>query len=213
MFKNLRQKLNFIWKFLYSLLKKPSGKGRAKFLKILPKNSIGAEIGVFKGEFSKYILKVIQPKKLYLIDGWWKVRGEYFSWNTPCDNFGKLKTRETFEEAKRIVKKYDKNKVCAFHIDNDLFALKRFPNRYFDWVYLDTCHSYEQCKKELEILKDKVKEEGFIAGHDFFPYPKHIHHGVYKAVKEFIKKHNYEIIYLDNSTQWCIRKKAIIVNK
>jgi len=36
----------------------------------MPKNSICAEIGVNRGNFSKSILKIVQPKKLYLIDPW-----------------------------------------------------------------------------------------------------------------------------------------------
>ena len=42
---------------------------RQDFLQNLPKHSIGAEIGVFKGEFSRHILEIVQPLKLYLMVG------------------------------------------------------------------------------------------------------------------------------------------------
>ena len=39
-------------------------------LEKLPANSIGAEIGVHRGEFASHILEVVKPKKLHLIDPW-----------------------------------------------------------------------------------------------------------------------------------------------
>ena len=42
---------------------------RIKLLEMLPKNGVVAELGVNKGEFSKQILDITQPKKLHLVDG------------------------------------------------------------------------------------------------------------------------------------------------
>ena len=43
---------------------------RRFLLDILPKNSIGAEIGVHKGDFSRKILRTVSPEALHLIDRW-----------------------------------------------------------------------------------------------------------------------------------------------
>ena len=43
---------------------------RLKLLKKMPKHAVCAEIGVWKGTFSKHILKATKPKKLHLIDPW-----------------------------------------------------------------------------------------------------------------------------------------------
>ncbi len=43
---------------------------RRELIAMLPKQAVGAEIGVWKGEFSAEILKVAAPKTLYLIDPW-----------------------------------------------------------------------------------------------------------------------------------------------
>lgn len=43
---------------------------RRSLLEMLPKNSIGAEIGVHKGDFSAVILTTLEPARLHLIDPW-----------------------------------------------------------------------------------------------------------------------------------------------
>ncbi len=73
---------------------------------------------------------------------------------------------------------------------------------YFDWVYLDTDHSYSVTKQELDILKFKVKPGGIIAGHDYISYDfiGHTRYGVIEAVNEFCVNEQWEIIYLTAET-------------
>src|SRR6056297_2247811 len=40
-------------------------------------------------------------------------------------------------------------------------------SKYFDWIYIDTDHSYETTKEELFKYAPKVKDHGIIAGHDY----------------------------------------------
>ena len=194
--------------FLYPVLikAKRSIYNRERFLKDLPKNSIGAEIGVYRGSLTKGILEIVNPRKLHLIDGWWKIYGEFFPWKEKGSSSGPLRTRDAYNDAVGVVEKYDKNKSCIFHVEEDLTCLRQFTDRYFDWVYLDTSHSYEDTVKELEILKDKVKDNGVIAGDDWRPDPNHRHHGVFRAVNEFCKKYGWKVVKIDNCAQWCIEK-------
>ena len=93
------------------------------------------------------------------------------------------------------------------HAGDDLQVLTSFPDNYFDWVYIDTSHAYEHTKLELQILKKKVKSNGVIAGDDWQPKPDHRHHGVYKAVNEFMASDKYELIYSNtDDLQWAIKK-------
>ena len=43
---------------------------RVFLLSQLPKNSVGAEIGVWKGSLSQKALKIVRPKEFHLIDPW-----------------------------------------------------------------------------------------------------------------------------------------------
>jgi hypothetical protein len=74
-------------------------------------------------------------------------------------------------------------------------------------VYLDSSHEYTHTLEELEILKHKVKPSGVIAGDDWQAEPSHRHHGVYKAINEFIDSNNYHVLYANESTkQWAITR-------
>ena len=52
---------------------------RRKLLLRLPKSSVGAEIGVHLGEFSRQILQLAKPKTLYLVDPWLHFGEELYS--------------------------------------------------------------------------------------------------------------------------------------
>ena len=48
---------------------------RRFLLRKLPEKSIGCELGVWKGYFSREILSIVNPKKLYLICRFLIIRG------------------------------------------------------------------------------------------------------------------------------------------
>ncbi len=90
------------------------------------------------------------------------------------------------------------------HIGTSLSVLETFDDNYLDWAYVDTTHAYEQTKAELALLKHKVKSGGIIAGDDWREDPEHRHHGVYRAVQEFlIEETSYRLFFQEN-TQWAI---------
>lgn len=156
---------------------------RNDLLMELPKNATCAEIGVDQGEFSEQILKVTQPKKLHLVDAW----GDESRYHDGL----KLQVAEKF--AKEI--KADKVEI---NIGFSHVVLKNMPDSYFDWVYLDTDHSYNTTARELNILNKKVKPGGIICGHDYNMgnWVGNIRYGVIEAVHEFCLNYNWELIYI-----------------
>lgn len=181
---------------------------REDALKILPKDSVGAEVGVFKGEFTAHILRTVEPRELHLIDAWWLLYGEYYpDWGAYTE-FGRLRTKDAFECAERVVGRLDRRNATVFHVGDDVECLKGFADSYFDWVYLDTSHEYAHTQRELMVLKRKVKLGGLISGDDWHTDPNHEHHGVCRAVMEFCQRFGWELVHLDNFGQWYIRQAA-----
>lgn len=181
---------------------------RGSFLHLFPKNSVGAELGVFCGEFSQHILDYVKPAHLYLVDPWWREFGEvYPDWGA-YTRHGKLPTREAHGMVEAITRPYTGGKV-EIHVGYSIPFLETLPDAHLDWVYLDTTHTYEDTLKELEVLRTKVKPTGLIAGHDWHPDPTHWHHGVYRAVNDFMKANpSYEVIHTDARKNWVLKQKA-----
>lgn len=172
---------------------KLNNKNRQDFLKEFKKDLICAELGVFNGTFSKYILEIMKPRKLYLID----------SWRLSTSIWSGTKTEDLLNSVKD---KFKNEKCIKIYEKNDVEFLPSFPDNFFDWIYLDTTHTYAHTKSELEILKNKIEFNGTIAGHDWYEDENHKLHGVCKAVKEFLNETDFKLVFLDNHSQWAIRR-------
>lgn len=155
---------------------------RKELLKRLKKNGVVAELGVDKGDFSKMILDLAEPKKLHLIDFWGSKR------------YNQQKRRNV--EMKFSESIIDKSVEINLGFSTEVVNL--FPVNYFDWIYIDTDHSYKTTIQELELYREKVKENGVIAGHDYITgnWDMVVRYGVIEAVHEFCQKYNWEIIFL-----------------
>jgi hypothetical protein len=182
------------------------GKSRRKrILRTLPRGAVAAEIGVFRGEFTDHILRITRPRELHLIDGWWKIYGERFPDWGPYTDGGRLRTRDAYQQAREVVRSRSAEDVCTFHVGDDVPLFRRFPDSYFDWVYLDTSHDYQHTLEELTILDRKVKPSGLIVGDDWQEDPGHRHHGVCRAVREFCGDSQWELRRVQ-ARQWCIAR-------
>lgn len=167
-------------------------KSREEVLDLLPKEGICAEIGVGEGDFSHSIKAISKPTKVYLIDCW-----EQQDRSAYPDDFNVATDLQIkrYESVKQAFKD-DANIEVLRMYSKDAAAL--FPDEHFDWVYIDSNHTYAAVKEDLEMWLPKVKNGGYICGHDYI-LPREVHglqFGVVPAVNEFIKKHSLELVYL-----------------
>ncbi len=180
---------------------------RADFLAMLPKRTVGAELGVFKGEFSAGILRMTTPEALHLVDTWWTEWGDtYPDWGDYTD-FGRLGTKAAYEQTLQAVAAERGDAKVIVHVGEDVAYLESLADGSLDWSYLDSSHEYEHTKQELEVLQRKTKPTGVITGHDWQEDPAHIHHGVLRAVTEFCATQAWDVIALDNHLQWMIQRR------
>jgi len=155
---------------------------REELLERLPKSGVVAEIGVDEGNFSEMILRICNPSKLHLIDSWGTERfGD--------DKFDCVRQRFNDRLNSGLVKIHGKLSIDA---------AEDFKDELFDWIYIDTTHSYEFTRNELMKYENKVKKSGIIAGHDYREgnWTTGYKYGVIEAVHEFCVTRNWELIYL-----------------
>ena len=69
----------------------------------------------------------------------------------------------------------------------DFKAPEIFPDGYFDCVFIDTTHTYEQTKAEIIAWEPKVRKGGLLTGHDYGSR-RPSHRGVSRAVDEIYGK-------------------------
>ena len=171
---------------------------RAELLDRLPKGGVVAELGVDHAKFSREIIKRTMPSRLHLVDVW------------QCERYHE-----------RLF--YMISNLFAPQIESGSVVIERklsteaahdYPDAYFDWIYIDTDHSYRTTRAELELYAPKIKPGGLIAGHDYSKgnFVGMYRYGVIEAVHEFCNNYGWEFVFLTfdpfESQSFAIRKIA-----
>lgn len=164
-------------------------------LPYMPKNAVCAEIGIAYGDFSQEIINAMQPKELFLFDVYTEKPGGAEWWG-----------QKRLAESGLIHEEFIKNRFAKY---GNVFtkkgksweALQRFPDDYFDYVYVDGNHTYGGVKQDIAALKKKVKNGGIIAFNDYtyFGIYAGSEYGVLRAVNEFLAEGNHEVV------MYCLR--------
>lgn len=71
-----------------------------------------------------------------------------------------------------------KKKIFQLWMDTAMFPIGNYYN-YFDFIFVDASHSYENCRNDSINVLQMVKNNGFILWHDYNGWP-----GVSKALNE-----------------------------
>lgn len=177
---------------------------RRWILSLVPPGGVGAEIGVFRGHFSELICAIARPRKLYLIDPW-RILGTTFGWGDAYTNDDRLTTDGARAEALAR---------AARHPATEAVALEGYyplaPGRIaeaLDFAYLDASHQYRNTLNELHHLDRQVAPTGLILGDDWAPDPAARHHGVFRAVQEFVATGAWQILAAGPGGQWALRRR------
>jgi hypothetical protein len=144
------------------------------------KQIIVAELGILYGESIPLLLNNLNIHEYNGIDAFINYEsnkdGSYeLMKNHGNDIYNTIKNRYLHDKRVNIVKGFTNEVVHQFN-DN-----------YFDLVFIDAGHEYEQVSSDIELWSKKVKKNGILCGDDYF-YPP-----VKRAVHEFIEKNNYKL--------------------
>lgn len=180
------------------------GGPRFRALNALPKNAVGAEIGVHLGDFSHCILDIARPKRLHLIDPWKLFDDEKYSESW----YGNKITQETMDLRHQSVCNRFSNAIAKGQVEvirklsSD--GLKAFGEASLDFVYIDGDHSYEGTKSDLELSLAKLKVGGLVTGDDYGP-GSWWEGGVKRAVDEFGWNESVKLLWIEE-TQFVLKK-------
>lgn len=180
----------------------PRFERRRAILYHAPRNKRGAEIGVFTGQFSEMLVDILSPTEFHAIDPWFSLYGDYFPNWGEYSAHGKLETRAGYEAAIHRTERFKGVNVVA---KPALEWIETVEPGTLDWVYVDSTHQYESTLAELNALANVLADDGVILGDDCWPNRAHHHYGVYRAVRDFVRANNFEMLEIAGG-QWAARR-------
>lgn len=135
----------------------------------LPNNATIAEVGVAGGASACFLAEQLLNLG----------KNFQFYW---IDSLAYGQSNQLNEILKVVCRADLANNVEVLPMDS-LQAAVRFPDGHFDFVFLDSSHTYEMTKAEIRLWYPKLKEGGILAGHDY-----HGHEQVRDAVNVVVPK-------------------------
>lgn len=156
---------------------------------MVPKNGIGAELGVCRGQNAVQLFFRTKPSLMYLVDIWKELdgnkKGDPNIWyGDHHDYIGKL-FKDEIEKSKIVLYK-------GYTVD----FLNSIEDSHLDWAYVDSNHHYQCINRELAILAKKVKKGGIVMGHDYCnspPNPKGFGSSIVRAVNERVQNGDFKM--------------------
>ena len=188
------------------------------YLSSLNQNSIGVEVGVRRGDLSQFILENYTGR-LVCVDYWDEQPPGIYKEEGNAKAF----QQKHFNEYIDKTKKFEERRLTVANLST--LAAGFFPNEYFDFIYIDANHEYDEVVKDLDAWWPKVKSGGLFSGDDWIEgfkpndgknmtvYWEQYYCGVFgvnPAVENFTNKHGYKINVVtmpNNFNMWYLYKR------
>jgi predicted O-methyltransferase YrrM len=132
----------------------------------------GAEVGVERGIFSKYMIDTIPGLKLYCIDPW-----------APYAKQGQAREDRFYSQTMSRLNGTNAQVIRKTSLEGS----KDIKDGSLDFVYIDALHEFDPVMMDIILWVPKVRSGGIVSGHDF----AHFHNmGVIQAVRAYTEAHS-----------------------
>ena len=179
---------------------------RERVISYLPKNAVGAEIGVWRGDFSARIIAGAQPKVLHLIDPWLHAEGGSHA-NSLYGRSSQDQMDEIHDHVRaRFAKHIDEGNVLI-HRGSSEAILSSMEDDCLDYIYIDGDHAYDGVRKDIELAYRVVRPGGLICLDDHY-LGRWWEDGIVRAVNEFLGRYprNLQLAFMSDG-QVMIRRR------
>ncbi len=153
---------------------------------------VGAEIGVYVGEFSRIILGSNPQIKLFGIDPW-----------IESPNYRELQEEVLESLYQRTVRHlYREIEIGRYQIvrKTSMDALADFKDGSLDFVYIDANHEAPFVSQDIEGWAKKVRKGGIVSGHDYIRV-KRFNYDIIDSVNRYTKENNLRLFILGSSSK------------
>lgn len=160
-------------------------------------NAKFVEIGCWRGRSACYLaVEIFNSNKniqLYCVDTWLGSE-EHKDMDVIKDNKLYDEFLGNIEPVKHIVTPVR---------NASLEAVKTFEDNYFDFIFIDASHDYENVLADLRAWYPKLKTGGYFAGHDY----GNTWTGVNRAVDQWCQENNVRLEMSGHQSCWGLTKK------
>ncbi|RYB02198.1 class I SAM-dependent methyltransferase [Lichenibacterium ramalinae] len=146
---------------------------RSAALHALPRGGAIAELGTQAGRYARQILDVCQPEALHLFDL----------------EFDTLRAKAPEVAADPRV---------HLHVGDSSTNLEAFPDRSFDWIYIDGDHSEGGVQRDASCGAGKIRDDGLLVFNNYTVWsPLELtDYGILPVVNRMLASGEWEVAYL-----------------
>jgi len=139
---------------------------------------LGAEIGVMKGNYSRYLCHLMPELKMYCIDPW-----------LPYQSVGNDLAEQRYQTALEVLTPYNATIIRKTSMD----AVSSFEPASLDFIFIDGNHRFDYAMLDIIHWVPKVRIGGIIAVHDYHPW---VGADVITAVEAYVRAHGINPWYV-----------------
>ncbi|HEV2360382.1 MAG TPA: class I SAM-dependent methyltransferase [Acidimicrobiales bacterium] len=181
---------------------------------LLGTGAVGAEIGVWKGDFSAELLRRVSPSKLYLVDPWAFVTKDGYE---DAMYGGKVaQSQADMDAIHEGVRARFSAEIAGGVVEvlrgGSAEIVGELEDGSLDWAYVDGDHTYDAVTFDLAAWWPKVRSGGLLLGDDYGEAGKAFRrvapwwgNGVTKAVDEFVAANGLQPVAIKHG-QFVLRK-------
>jgi hypothetical protein len=149
-----------------------------------------AEIGVALGDFSDFILNQLNPQIFVAFD-FFDIHNQSILWGRPTAEIFNGRTHQQFyqDRFKHL------SEIVVIEQGLSKNTLPTYPNSFFDIIYIDAGHYYEDVLNDALNSVDKLDENGVLIFNDYIMYDhcNNEAYGVIPVVNELVVNNGWKI--------------------
>lgn len=149
--------------------------------------TVGAEVGVEKGAFSRKLCEEVPNLKLYSIDAWLS-----YGWYTSKAKYSQRWMEKHYQAAVENLAPFNCEVIRGLSVD----VVKQFADNSLDFVFLDSNGGYDYAYQDIELWNSKVRSGGIFSGHDYFNSRVPGRCRVKDAVDDWTRENNLEVWFV-----------------
>lgn len=156
----------------------------------VPKGGKVAEIGVWRGEFSKILVSTLMPRQFFAFDVFTGHTVKEWDGLSGHELFDGLTHRQYYE--REMASYLD---ITTMVEGKSQQTLSGYTDGSFDLVYVDGAHDYRSVKADADLAVEMTATSGFLVFNDYLMFDHHNNaYGVVPVVNELVVNHGWDIV-------------------